>query len=654
MSRGRSIVSSSFRWTLFLLAILLIGVGSVPLEDAGINSPIVEPSAEVQTLPQASPLPDPSGATAAVQPKNETSGSSEETLTKEEEKEAFGETSETIGGSSETHQDPVSPDQPVDNSAEIEQSAPQLAGQQPTTDSNEVVQTLQLPTGPLRTLPEQQPPVNAVKPTPSEATNATGNDQSQAPPDQSQRSEQQPNQQQQQQVPSREAATPEVKSEETMTAMPAVSNQESEMSASENNGTPENVIIDKSQEQSQPSAGNMEQIPSVPESDQQRSQPSNQLSEAAQSQTPAPFVTDSSQQVYQPNEVSVKESHQLEVQEQPNAATNQTQASANPEPSEEHDSTLSNQIGDHQNQNQNRTNSLELPVVEEKPDYELDRDSCGKLAATLPPQILNMTVERILNTIGHLNCSETLNLKLLPATNKQISGYVMEVGSSPLDIDVFTVAPLTRVYCSLSDSSPSSSLRLSLKMIQERSYDHCINSGWRLYPRLNQVELPVELLGKFGHNQAKRNQRSSASRPNDKCQPFEVKNGIYKLLLRQSKTSLTFEVQLVKLNEQSYSASGEHGGQIKMVDFKLDKLYLDHEVHLNGLLTTPSKAGRQQGAFNHLMTSNQILHDRNNHHRRNNWLLDAYGNWLRHEYRAQLLQLLTVPGSFVDRMNQCF
>lgn len=106
-----------------------------------------------------------------------------------------------------------------------------------------------------------------------------------------------------------------------------------------------------------------------------------------------------------------------------------------------------------------------------------------------------------------------------------------------------------------------------------------------------------------------------------------------------------FEIILVKLDDRSWSSKDSiGGGSILLKSIQVDELYLDDKINLDSI-------GGQK--LNMASPTVQILHDENNHFRRNNWLLDLYGNWLKHEYKQQLRSLLA-DATFLERFNSCF
>ena len=167
-----------------------------------------------------------------------------------------------------------------------------------------------------------------------------------------------------------------------------------------------------------------------------------------------------------------------------------------------------------------------------------------------------------------------------------------------------------------------------------------LRSRWRKYPRLNVDDIPLEAFG---------SKRAVKARNGAKCQKFKIDRGDFYLQLLAFKTKLSIELTLGERgggvgSEQAANAiaSEQAGDRIRLVNFEAEELYLDHGINLDGM-------GPQ--LLSVVSPTVQILHDHNNHHRRNNWLLAMYGNWLKHEYKSQLLGLLSKP--LADQLNSC-
>lgn len=294
--------------------------------------------------------------------------------------------------------------------------------------------------------------------------------------------------------------------------------------------------------------------------------------------------------------------------------------------------------------------------------YKLDYDSCGPV---LPLPIMNMSINRILSTINGENCTKQQDLKLLPRTNKHIRDRVMEVSAMPIELSQLFGAISTTIKCSSKpekyeeDGKPK--VRFTLKFELDLG-DQKLRSRWRHYPRFQNDEIPLGIFDSGIRNKGKAIQTTST-----KCQRFRIDTGDFYLELLSFRTSLEIQVSLDRIDETAYAISRHLGGQIHVANFTVDKLYLDHKLHIspisvdkavglnrmsNNKLTGHSLSSLSSTSHNALAPTVQIFHDQNNHHRRNNWLLDMYGNWLRHEYKAQLGGLLGKP--LVDGLNSCF
>lgn len=301
------------------------------------------------------------------------------------------------------------------------------------------------------------------------------------------------------------------------------------------------------------------------------------------------------------------------------------------------------------------------------PNFELDPVSCGQIEPTLPGPVLNMTIEKILKTIVGKKCSSSANLKLKPTTNKLLNGFVMQVSSMPIELVQLTLAPFTRVYCVKTSQEPPKVTKLQLAFEQNLD-DQWLASRWRLYKSLHQDEIPIELADETSTSSrwaggsrltGRQLKGNNVRTDSDKCQRFEARGGNFYLQLLSFKTTLSFEIDLVKLGERSYSTSLQHGGRIQVAGLAVRELYLDQGLKLNGQIGRQKQANGawasvQQHHQQHQRTTVQILHDRNNHHRKNNWLLDTYANWLKHEYRSQLAHLLAPGGQLIGQLNSCF
>lgn len=238
----------------------------------------------------------------------------------------------------------------------------------------------------------------------------------------------------------------------------------------------------------------------------------------------------------------------------------------------------------------------------------------------------------------------------------------------PIAVGQLAYAPVTRVSCSkaIDRHDDPASVKFNLVLQQEHD-DQWLSSRWRLYQSLQLDELPI----RFAETRLKT--RGSNAKGSNKCHRFKVETGQFYLELLGYRNEIKFEVDLLKLDQHSYSASsvGENeqrkGGSIKVVDFRATQLYLDQGLKLSGPITWAKKrrlttsSGRGLYAPEQLqreiekgstLGTVQILHDHNNHVRKNNWMFDIYASWLKHEYRSQLNQLF--GKSLADRVSTCF
>lgn len=292
--------------------------------------------------------------------------------------------------------------------------------------------------------------------------------------------------------------------------------------------------------------------------------------------------------------------------------------------------------------------ALEYGEQEDYPDYRLDAASCRDA----PQAELNETIRSILGTL--MGCSAESRLKLRPATNALIANHVMEAGSMPLDLGRLIRGQRSQVSC----LAPSQAGKLRLRFDQELA-DQWLSSRWRLYPRLRLDELPVEMVrspmaagGSAPTTGRRLARRPSAGGPSatSKCQKFKVESGQFYLELMSFKTSSFYEAELAQtVRPNGTEADGASSApSVRLIEFKVRQLFLDHGLKLDGDGPIEAGIGRRPQTV-------QILHSRNDHYRRNNWLLDLFGNWLKHEYRGQLARLL-VPagGQLSEQLGACF
>lgn len=274
--------------------------------------------------------------------------------------------------------------------------------------------------------------------------------------------------------------------------------------------------------------------------------------------------------------------------------------------------------------------------VVETTSYKLE-SSCN-FTSIIPDEIIDMAVQRILGAIRGEKCGLIVDSKLKPMINQQIKGFVMEVSSMPIDLDILTGAESTQVSCSsFKNIEPGKKMKFNMIFSQDLGNKR-LESKWRSYSELQHDDIPVRV---FDSTIARRGQSKISS----KCQKFKLELGDFYLDLISFKTKLIFEIILVKLDEEIWSTKDNiGGGRILLKSIQINELYLDDKINLDSI-------GRRK--LNIASPTVQILHDHNNHFRRNNWLLDLYGNWLKHEYKQQILELLG-DASLLRRLNSCF
>lgn len=267
-------------------------------------------------------------------------------------------------------------------------------------------------------------------------------------------------------------------------------------------------------------------------------------------------------------------------------------------------------------------------------NYELDNSTCSELSASLPIEILRMTVARILNTLGEAECNRKLNLKLQSLSNKLIKGHVMEVSAMPIDVRQLVSGQKTLVECGKADrDAGSAKLRFRLTLHQSLP-DQVFGTQWRKYPSLSQDYIPLEVFGSV---------RGARARLGNKCQRFKMESGEFYIHLLNFRSSIPIDVELVRLSERAFAADQQLGGRMRLREVKVNELYMDHEMRLADSELLGSQRSQRPTV--------QILHEHNNHYRRNNWLLDLYANWLKHEYRSRFGALLGKP--LAEALNSC-
>lgn len=399
-------------------------------------------------------------------------------------------------------------------------------------------------------------------------------------------------------------------------------------------------------EQQQPEQQNLEQ--KHPE----QQQPESPQPESPQLESPQPEQKQHDQQQQQQQQVSEErqpEQKQTQQQTQQQQQTNEVVENIKPDVASLQEArqpaminnTISqvetNEIGENKEilESSTKTNASSSNDVE---DFNYSIESSCNLTSIIPDEIIQMAVSRILKTTASKKCGTFLDLKFKPMINQQIRGYVMEVSSMPVDLDVLTGALTTRVSCSnVEHLEPGKKVKLSMILSQDLGNKR-LESKWRSYAEIQHDDIPVRL---FGTSISRRGQTKTSS----KCQKFRLELGHFHLDLLSFKTKLMFEIILVKLDDRSWSSKDSiGGGSILLKSIQVDELYLDDKINLDSI-------GGQK--LNMASPTVQILHDENNHFRRNNWLLDLYGNWLKHEYKQQLRSLLA-DATFLERFNSCF
>lgn len=293
--------------------------------------------------------------------------------------------------------------------------------------------------------------------------------------------------------------------------------------------------------------------------------------------------------------------------------------------------------------------------------YEVDDASCVEALKVIPQGLLNSTIERAIDSLldSTRNCSSRLSLKLKPAFNRQVKGNVMEVGSMNIDLGELILPEGSSfvVRCQSAQKSRGV-LKLELSLINDSDGQVEFRSRWRRHKQMKQQDsLPLDMRAyrtRGSSGRLKKDGDKSPARTNrNRCETFKVDSGHFYLQLLAMKSRLDVEVTFVE--EKSSNQTKESAINLSVTKWSFDQLYLDHDIYLSrNSLTLPSTDRNFMGS--NASPTVQILHDSNKHFRRNNWMLDMYGNWLKQEYRSQLKRLLNDDGGQLLRQinKSCF
>lgn len=293
--------------------------------------------------------------------------------------------------------------------------------------------------------------------------------------------------------------------------------------------------------------------------------------------------------------------------------------------------------------------------------YAVDELSCKSVLAVVPRPILNMTIERIMSVLLHPNCTDTFHLKLPPLFSNQIQGQSMEVGAMPIDLLNLIGSQTSEIRCvgealkrKQVDGSEKTEFKLSF--VQELN-NQKLRSKWRHYSQLQMGDIPLKaVLVNSVRKSSLGKLIERGSRFSSKCEKFQLEQGDFYLELLALKTRLEFEVKLKRADEKTYMATNKLGGSIRLNEFNIDSLFLDQNLSIKPS-GQPSNQGARQITNSILVQQQptvQIIHDHNNYYRKNNWLLNVYGNWLKHEY-AQLIKIYLLKDnkqSIVEQVNE--
>lgn len=255
-------------------------------------------------------------------------------------------------------------------------------------------------------------------------------------------------------------------------------------------------------------------------------------------------------------------------------------------------------------------------------NYILDPETCNaETLLNVDQSSLSEAIDEMMKKLTSSKCNEKLDLRLQPATNKLIKGFVMEVSSMPIHVIQLIGSLRSRVLCSRQKVGDSASVNnLSLK-VQLEMPDQRLRSRWRKYPALRADEIPIGIFGAA--------ESSSNTQGKSQCQQFQLDQGDFYLELLSPRSTLALQLTL--------SQSGV--GQPKVEQFGVDEMHLDSSLQVDS-----TSSGKSPLTV-------QVLHEGNNYYRRNNWLLDMYANWLKHEYKKQLGAFL--GHSMVEQLNSC-
>lgn len=304
---------------------------------------------------------------------------------------------------------------------------------------------------------------------------------------------------------------------------------------------------------------------------------------------------------------------------------------------------------------------------DEEPAYRLDRETCGRFLKqnnNVPELILNSTVERILNSIKSEDCAQRLGLKLKPARNMVVAENLMDVSSMSMMPKILLDTDATLVRCMAIDEGNNTipadkSTRFRLEFVGNVSSVRQIRALWRLYNPIESDEAEFFVMKQKRAQQGSRSplrpRKIVPGKSRTKCQRFKFESGSVSLVLSPFRSETVFEIKLAA----GTNKDTDEKPQIRMVSYRTRSLRLDTVLHKHRTLSGPE---RETGSANatgasisrtrlvDAKSTVQIVHDRNQHYRRNYWLLDMYSNWLKHEYKFQLQWMFVELGA---KFNVC-
>lgn len=370
--------------------------------------------------------------------------------------------------------------------------------------------------------------------------------------------------------------------------------------------------------------------------------------EPASSSTPASIDDSEAESETESPQNDLDETSDTEAPEKPSAPEESSVATA----SNSSSVALPNQVDRGLSQPDSQRTTTELTPPAQQIPLTVTPNQSG-----VPLEVCSNVVNRLSKLLAGNNCTRHMDSRLKPMINKRIRGHVME--SSVL---LFNLAPA--ISAAVLNSSPSCKLvrqseekktvmlEVSLNLDLSNQVTTC---KWRHYPALQMDDIPLQVPFRMANGRHAIPASSLGLRRNGaKCLEFKVDSGDYYLDLLSFKVSTTFATEVTE-SEQKGMKILEPSGGIRLVRFEPSQIYLSHRMHssppaIGSIKSTSGKASRTTDG--QTLPTVQVLHDRNNHHRRNNWLLDMYGNWLQQEHRKQLALMLHGQ-EFLSQINMC-